>query len=68
MWNILIVIIIAIIIFALNPLKDIHPVHFQYKGYVPQKTRNEVNQKVNEVQQQVDYARQLQQQEQQAQQ
>lgn len=68
MWNILIVIIIAIVIFFINPFKDFHPTSLKYKGYVPQKTRDEVNQKVNEVQQQVDYARQIQQQEQQAQQ
>jgi len=60
MWNILIVIIIAIIIFAINPFKG---VSFKQSAQQDQKTRSEVNQKVNEVQQQVDYARQMQSQE-----
>lgn len=61
MWNILIVIIIAIVIFMLNPLKfeGIKP-----SGGVDKKTKTEVNAVVNETQKQVEYARQLQQQEQ----
>ncbi len=61
MWNILIVFIIAIVIFLINPFKN---VDFKESVKQEQKTKNEVNQVVNEVQQQVDYARQLQQQEQ----
>lgn len=57
MWNILIVLIIAIIIFAFNPLKG---VNFKQSVQQTQKTKNEVNQVVNDVQQQVDYARQMQ--------
>lgn len=62
MWNILIVFIIAIIIFLINPFKN---VNFKQSVQQEQKTKNEVNQAVNQVQQQVDYARQMQQQEQQ---
>lgn len=58
MWNILIVFIIAIVIFLINPFKN---VSFKQSVQQQQKTKNEVNQKVNEVQQQVDYARQMQQ-------
>lgn len=61
MLNVLIVLIIAIIIFAFNPLKN---VNFKQSVQQEQKTKNEVNQVVNGVQQQVDYARQVQQQEQ----
>lgn len=59
MWNILIVFIIAIIIFLINPFKN---VNFKQSAQQEQKTKNEVNQVVNDVQQQVDYARQIQQQ------
>ena len=58
MWNILIVLIITIIIWALNPLA-----HLDSKspiGGVSQKTKDEVNQIQNEAQQQVDYARKMQ--------
>lgn len=65
MWNILIVFIIAIVIFLINPFKT---VSFKQSVQQQQKTKNEAQQKVDEVQQQVDYARQMQQQEQQAQQ
>lgn len=61
MWNILIVIIIAIIIWAFNPLA-----HLNQKtstGDLDQKTRDQVNQVVNQAQQQVNQARQVQQQE-----
>lgn len=64
MWNILIVIIIAVIIWAFNPLahlKSDMPV-----GGVSKKTRDEVNQVQNEAIEQVNRARMLQQQEQQA--
>lgn len=60
MWNILIVIIIAIIIWMFNPLG-----HFQMnpgENKVDQKTMNEVNEVTNKVQQQVDDARKLQEQ------
>lgn len=62
MWNILIVVIIAFILFMVNPLKwsDIKP-----SKTVDKKTQSAVNQVVNQAQQQVDYARQMQQQEQQ---
>lgn len=62
MWNILIVIIIAIIIWAFNPLG-----HFSPKQSVEnqQKTISRVNQVENEAIQQVNQARQFQQQEQQ---
>lgn len=62
MWNILIVIIVAIVIWAFNPLahlKSDMPV-----GGVSEKTRDEVNQVQNQAIEQVNYARQLQQQEQ----
>lgn len=57
MWNILIVIIIAAVIWFFNPL-----LHNQIlpKPGVDKKTVNEVNQKVLEVQQQVDFAKQMQ--------
>lgn len=60
MWNILIVIIIAVVIWAFNPLKG---VNLHQSNQVDKKTKNEVNQVVNQATQQVDYARQLQQQE-----
>lgn len=56
MWNILIVFIIAIIIFMINPFKN---VSFKQSVQQEQKTKNEVNQVVNDVQQQVDYAKQM---------
>lgn len=56
MWNILIVFIIAIVIFMINPFKN---VSFKESVKQEQKTKNEVNQVVNDVQQQVDYARQM---------
>ena len=62
MWNFLIVIIIAVIIWVANPLT-----HFDPKtplGGVSQKTRNDVNQIQNDAIQQVNQARQLNQQEQ----
>jgi len=62
MWNFLIVLIIAIVIFMINPFKT---TSFKESVQQTQKTRNEAQQKVDEVQQQVDYARQMQQQEQQ---
>lgn len=61
MWNILIVIIIAVIIWAFNPLAR---VNLKPSTHVDKKTQNEVNKVVDQTQQQVDYARQLQQQEQ----
>jgi hypothetical protein len=63
MWNILIVIIIAIIIFAVNPFKG---VSFKQSVQQEQKTKSEAQQVLDQTQQQVDYARQVQQQEQQA--
>lgn len=62
MWNILIVIIIAIILWAFSPLG-----HFCPKNSVEnqQKTINQVDQVENEAIQQVNQARQIQQQEQQ---
>lgn len=62
MWNILIVIIIAIIIWAFNPLmrSNLAPTG----NSVDKKTQNEVNQVENQAIQQVNQARQLQQQEQ----
>lgn len=62
MWNILIVLLIAIAIWAFNPLTRFNPKN-PISG-VSKKTKNEVNQIQNEAQQQVDYARQMQQQEQ----
>lgn len=61
MWNFLIVLIIAIVIWMLNPLAkvDLRP-----PTQVDKKTQSEVNQVVNEAQKQVDYARQMQQQQQ----
>lgn len=59
MWNVLIVIIIAIIIWAFNPLKNLD---FKSPTRVNEKTQNEVNKVVNDVQRQVDYSKQLQQQ------
>lgn len=58
MWNILIVIIVAVIIFMFNPLKG---VDLKPGGSVDKKTQNEVNSVVNEATQQVNQARQLQQ-------
>lgn len=60
MWNILIVIIIAIIIWMFNPLG-----HFSLKQPtqdVDPKTKNEVNQVENSVIQQVNQSKQLQEQ------
>lgn len=57
MWNILIVIIIAVIIWLLNPL-----VHLNQKilpAGVDKKTINEVNQVKNETIQQVNQAREI---------
>lgn len=62
MWNILLTLIIIILIFMFNPLKN---VDLKPGGTVDKKTQSEVNQVVNQAQQQVDYAKQLQQQEQQ---
>ena len=61
MWGILIAIIIIVIIFMLNPLKftDLSPSTKPAK-----KVQTEVNRVVNESQSQVDYARQMQQSEQ----
>lgn len=61
MWNILIAIIVITIIFMLNPLKftDLKP-----SAGVEHQSKNEVNQVVNDVQKQVDYAHLMQQQEQ----
>lgn len=57
MWNIIIVLIIAMIIFMFNPLKGIN---FKQSEQETQKTKTEVNQVVEQTQQQVDYARQMQ--------
>jgi len=57
MWNILIVLIIAVIIWLMNPLKDIN---IKQSVQQKQKTQSEVNQVVNDVQKQVDYARKIQ--------
>lgn len=61
MWNFLIVIIIAIVIWVLNPLA-----HFNQNSPngVDKKTINEVNQVQNEAFKQINQARQMQQQEQ----
>lgn len=61
MWNILIVIIIAVLIWMMNPLS-----HSSIKPTpkVEKKTINEVNQVLDNTQQQVDYARKMQQEEQ----
>lgn len=64
MWNILIVIIIAIIIWAVNPLAHLKS-GTPLTG-VSQKTKNEVNQVQNEAINQVNQARQLQEEEQKA--
>lgn len=64
MWNILIVIIIAIIIWAVNPLAHLKS-GTPITG-VSQKTKNEVNQVQNEAINQVNQARQEQEQEQKA--
>ena len=63
MWNILIVIIIAAIIWAFNPLlhNDLKP-----SVGVDKKTQTQVDQVQNEAVQQVNQARQIQQQEQQS--
>lgn len=63
MWNILIVIVIAVVIWAFNPLahlKSDAPI-----GGVSKKTRDEVNQVQSQAIEQVNRARMLQQQEQQ---
>ena len=60
MWNILVVLIIAIIIFAFNPFKNFD---FKPSAHVDKKTQNEVNQVVTQTEQQVNYAKQLQRQE-----
>ena len=64
MWNLLLTLIVIIIIFMLNPLKftDLKPT-----THVEKKTQTEVNQVVDEATNQVNYARQMQQQEQNAQ-
>lgn len=61
MWNILIVILIVVIIWAFNPIAR---VNLKPSNQVDKKTQNEVNQVVDQAQQQVNYARQLQQKEQ----
>lgn len=63
MWNILIVLIILAIIWAFNPLAH---VNLKSPTQLDKKTKNEVNQVVNDATQQVNYARQMQQQEQDA--
>lgn len=62
MWNILIAIIVIAIIFMLNPLKfaDLKP-----SAGIDKNTQSEVNQAVDDAQKQVDYARKMQQKEQQ---
>lgn len=60
MWNILIVLIIAVIIFAFNPFKN---VDLKPSTQVDKKTQTEVNQVVTQTEQQVNYAKQLQRQE-----
>ncbi len=58
MWNILIVIIIAAVVWMLNPL-----LHFNFntpKTTINKNTKNEINQVIDQTQQQVDYARQMQ--------
>lgn len=60
MWNILIVIIIAIIIWAFNPLAH---VDLKSPNGVDKKTMDNVNQVENQAIQQVNKARQAQQQE-----
>jgi hypothetical protein len=57
MWNILIVLIIAIIIWMFNPLANFN---FKSPTQVDKKTQNEVNQVLNQTQQQVDYTRNMQ--------
>lgn len=61
MWNMLLVLIVAAVIFMLNPLKfaDLKP-----SPGVDKKTKTEVNQAVNEALNQANQARQYQQQEQ----
>lgn len=63
MWNFLIVLLIAVIVWAFNPFKsiDLSPT----STHVDKKTQTEVNQVVDQATQQVDYARKMQQQEQQ---
>ncbi len=59
MWNILIVLIIAAIVWFFNPL-----LHFNFnapKSTLNKNTKNEVNQVIDQTQQQIDYARQMQQ-------
>ena len=58
MWNILIVIIIAIIIWAFNPLAHLNPK--TSLGGIDQETRNDINQVENQAIQQVNQARQIQ--------
>lgn len=65
MWNILIVIIIAVIIWAFNPLAHLNQ-KTPLGGGVDQKTRNEINQVENDTYQQINKARQLQQEQQEA--
>jgi hypothetical protein len=61
MLRILIVLIIAAIIWMLDPLTN----SFKFKPptHVDKKTQREVNQVINQTQQQVNYARQIQKQE-----
>lgn len=62
MWNILIVTIVAIIIWAANPL-----IHFCSKSRISgvnEETRQEVQQVKNQAVEQIEYARQIQQQQQ----
>lgn len=61
MWNILIVVIIALIIWMFNPLQHIS---LKPTPGVEKKTLNEVNQVESEAVNQVNYARQVQKQQQ----
>jgi len=60
MWNFLIVLIIAIILFMMNPLGR---VHIDSPTQIDSKTQNEVNQTVNQAEQQINQAKTLQNQE-----
>ena len=57
MWNILIVLVIAAIIFLFNPLK---PSDLKPGGSVDKKTQTQVNQVETEAVNQVNHARQIQ--------
>ena len=61
MWNVLVVIVVALVIWMLNPLK---PSDLKPTVGVSKKTQSEVNQAINEAQKQVDYSRQMQKEEQ----